>query len=161
MAKNNTADTSRVSEGRIPWPVEDCIRWVEWRIRELTIRSGKYVDERGRWLLEEKAVGGRKLVPGDKVADYAVWLLKLRDGLSWHQIAYRFFPSAPEKDVEKYELRVRRMYGRVERNHPGSRVFKPRRISQEDKLLLHSVMLGVTPLYISAPSAAPKSDLQS
>jgi hypothetical protein len=161
MTKNNTADTSRVSEGRIPWPVEDCIRWVEWRIRELTIRRGKYVDERGRWLLEEKAAGGRKLVLGDKVADYAVWLLKVRDGLSWHQLAYRFFPHATEENIGKYKLKVRRARDRVESNHRGSKKFNARPLSRQDKLLLQAVMLGVTPVYISAMPNSPRSDLQS
>jgi len=92
------------------------------------------------------------------VTDYSVWLLKERDGLSWHQIAYRFFPSATEEDIEIYESRVRRMHGRVERNHPGSNAFKLRPLSQQDKLLLRAVMLGVTPFYISAPPAENSSD---
>lgn len=120
----------------VPWPREDRIRWVEWRIRELTIQGGRYVDERGKWLLEEKAARGRKFVPGDQVGDYAVWLLKERDGLSWHQIAYRFFPGATEEVIETFKSRVRRAYKRVERNHPGSKYFKPPRLSQEAKLRL-------------------------
>jgi hypothetical protein len=134
-AKNDTLPT-------FAWPKDDKIRWVEWRIRELTIQEGKYVDQRGKWLLEEKAASGRKLALGDKVADYAVWLLKERDGLSWHQIAYRFFPAATEEKIEAFESRVRRAYGRVERNHPGSRQFKPKPLSEEDKLLLQAVTYG-------------------
>ncbi len=95
------------------------------------------------------------------MADYAVWLLKVRDDLSWHQSAYRFFPTATEEDIEKYELRVRRVYDRVERNHPGSKKFKPPRLSERDKLLLQVVMLGVIPVYVSATSAALSPDLQS
>jgi hypothetical protein len=136
MAKNDIVETLGVEENRWLWQREDCIRWVEWRIRELTIQSGKYVDERGKWLLEEKAAGGRKLTSGDEVADYAVWLLKARDHLSWHQIAYRFFPAVTEKVVGKYVLRVRRMYERVERNHPGSKAFKQVPLSDQEKLLL-------------------------
>ncbi len=95
MVKSNIVEGPiEAAEWQSSWPPEDCIRWVEWRIRELTIKSGQYIDERGKWLLEEKAAGGRRLAPGDKVADYAVWLLKVRDKLSWHQIAYRFFPFA-------------------------------------------------------------------
>lgn len=131
---------------RLDWPRDDKIRWVEWRIRELTIQDGKYVDERGKWLLEEKAAGGRKFAPGDKVADYAVWLLKDRDGLSWHQIAYRFFPAATEEKIEVFESQVRRAYNRVERNHPGSKRFKPKPLSKEDKLLLQAVMYGAIPI---------------
>jgi hypothetical protein len=133
--KNDTVPT-------FVWPKEDRIRWVEWRIRERTIREGRYVDLRGKWLLEGKVAGGRKLAPGDEVADYAVWLLKERDGLSWHQIAYRFFPAATEEEIETFESRVRRAYDRVERNHPGSKNFSPRRLSEEDKLLLQAVSHG-------------------
>ncbi len=134
-AKNDTVP-------RLAWPKEDKIRWVEWRIRELTIQEGKYMDQRGKWLLEEKAAGDRKLAPGDKVTDYAVWLLKERDGLSWHRIAHRFFPAATEEEIETFESRVRRTYDRVERNHPGSKNFKPRPLSEEDKLLLQAVRHG-------------------
>ena len=124
------------------WGQEDRIRWVEWRVRELTIEAGEYVDERGRLLLEAKAAGGRRPTLGDKVVDYAVWLLKERDGLSWHQIAYQFFATANEKQIETYESRVRRAYYRVERSHPGSKQFKPTPLSERDKLLLQAVMLG-------------------
>jgi hypothetical protein len=124
------------------WPKEDKIRWVEWRIRELTIEGGEYVDQRGKWLLEEKAVSGRTLALGDNVAEYAVWLLKERDGLSWHQIAHRFFPAATEEEIETFESRVRRVYHRVERNHEGSKQFKPAPLSKEEKLLLQAATHG-------------------
>lgn len=130
-AKNDTVAT-------VPWQQDDRIRWVEWRIRELTIQGGRYVDERGKWLLEEIAAGGRKFVLEDQVGDYAVWLLKERDGLSWHQIAYRFFPAATEEEIEVFESRVRRAFKRVERNHPGSKQFKPPPLSQAVKLLLQA-----------------------
>jgi hypothetical protein len=131
---------------RLAWPKEDQIRWVEWRIRDLTIQKGKYLDQRGKWLLEEKTAGGRRLALVDKVADYAVWLLKERDGLSWHQIAYTFFPAATEEEIETFESRVRRAYDRVERNHPGSKNCKPRPLSEEDKLLLQAVIHGAIPI---------------
>jgi|GEM_PF-5979222 len=137
--KNDTAPT-------FAWAKEDRVRWVEWRIRELTVQEGKYVDPRGKWLLEEKAAGDRKLALGDKVADYAVWLLKERDGLSWHQVAHRFFPAANDEEIETFESRVRRVYGRVERNHPGSKHFKPTPLSAEDKLLLQAIRHGAIPI---------------
>jgi hypothetical protein len=152
MVKNNTEEAPCSATKRIAWPVEDCVRWVEWRVRELTIESGEYVDERGKWLLEEKAAAGRKLMPGDRVADYAVWLLKVRDGLSWHQIAYRFFPSATEENIEKYESKVRRSYERVEKNHPGSKNFRSPKLSKYDEIVLESIMSGVIPIYVSAPA---------
>jgi hypothetical protein len=150
MTKNDTVEAPYVEGDHPPWGREDCIRWVEWRVRELTVRNGEYFDERGRWMLDEKAAGGRRLAPGDKVADYAVWLLKERDDLSWHQIAYRFFPNATEANIEKFESRVRRMYDRVERNHPGSKMYRPPRLSKEDKVLLEALRLGVIPVYVSA-----------
>lgn len=158
MVKNDIAGSQSSEGNAISWDREDCIRWVEWRIRELTIESGKYIDERGELLLEEKAANGRKFKLGDKVADYAVWLLKVRDNLSWHQLAYRFFPSATEGDIEKYELRIRRIYDRVERNHPGSKKYVPQRLSKDEKLLLQAAMLGVIPAYMSD---SPDSDFQA
>ncbi len=125
-----------------PWDPEDRVRWVEWRVRELTIERGEYIDGRGKLLLEAKAAAGRKLAFGDKVAEYAVWLLRARDGLSWHQLAYRFFPSATEQNIETFESRVRRVYNRVERNHPGSKHYKPARQSDRDNLLFRSGIFG-------------------
>jgi hypothetical protein len=126
----------------LDWPKDDKIRWVEWRIRELTIERGSYIDERGKWLLEQKAAGNRMLALGDKVAEYAVWLLKERDGLSWHQIAYRFFAAATEKEIETFESRVRRVHNRIERSHPGSKRFKPKPLSEQDKLVVQVAMHG-------------------
>ena len=134
----------------MPWPEDDRIRWIEWRVRELTIQRGQYIDARGKWILEEKGAAGRKFTLGDEVSDYAVWILKIRDGLSWHQIAYRFYPSATEREIEKYELRVRRAYDRVERNHPGSAKYLLPRLHKDTRLLLQAVMLGAIPIYISA-----------
>ena len=115
---------------------------------EETVAEGEYIDERGRWLLEESAARGQQLTPLDVVADYAVWLLKVRDKLSWHQIAYRIFPFATEPHKEGYESRVRRMFNRVEKSHPGSKSFKRTPLSKEDKMTLQAIMLGVVPIYI-------------
>jgi len=147
--KSDTVESRSPEGDSIGWPLDDRIRWVEWRVRELTIKKGQYVDQRGRWLLEEKAAGGRKFVLSDKVADYAVWLLKVRDGLSWHQIAYRFFPGATEGEIEKHESKVRRAFARVEKHHPGSEAYVPQKLSERDEMLLEAVMLGVIPVYIS------------
>jgi hypothetical protein len=118
-------------------------------VRELTIEKGEYVEERGRWLLEEKEAGGRTLTLNDQVADYALWLLKVRDGLSWHQLAYRFFPWAKEQGVEGYESRVRRAYNRVERNHPGSPYYKPPKLSRHDEIVLEAIASGIILVYVS------------
>lgn len=148
MTQNNTVETSNSAVNRTEWPVEDCIRWVEWRVRELTIREGKYVDDRGKWLLEEKRGGGRRLVPGDMVADYAVWLLHVRDDASWHQLAHQFFPFATEAHIEAYESKLRRTFRKVERMHPGRKSFRPSPLSKEEKLLLDAVKLGAIPIYL-------------
>jgi hypothetical protein len=148
MAKNDTVTNETEIKKRAPWNLDHRINWIEWRVRELTIKKGQYVDDRGQWLLEEKAAGGRKLTPGDQIADYAVWLLKVRDDLSWHQIAYRFFPYATEEHIEAYESKVRRMFDRVERGHPGSSLFKPTPLSKEDRVLVEAIMLGVIPVYL-------------
>jgi hypothetical protein len=155
MSKNDIVNEQEQTNTRTPWSKDDCVRWTEWRVRELTIQNGKYIDDRGKFLLEEKAGGGRKFTLGDAVADFAVWLLKARDGLSWHQIAYRFFPSANEQEIGKYELRVRRAYDRVERNHPGRKEFEPPSLSKSDKILLQAVMLGAIPI---AASFEPDDD---
>lgn len=149
MAKNDTVKEVGERGLRTPWEQDDCVRWVEWRIRELTIREGKYADERGKWLLEAKAAGGRKFTTGDAVAEYGIWLLKVRDGLQWHQIAYRFFPSATEEDIEKYKSRVRRIFERVEKNHPGSALYESPTLSDREETVLEAVIQGVIPVYIS------------
>jgi hypothetical protein len=66
--------------------------------------------------------------------------------LSWHQLAYRFFPSAAEMDIEKYESQVRRMYNRVAKKLPGSVLFKPPRLSKYDRIVLQAVMIGIIPV---------------
>jgi hypothetical protein len=154
MAKNNTPKGPSSKEDGVSWPLDDCIRWVEWRVRELTIRDGNYVDERGRWLLEEKEAGRKRFELEDQVDHYAVWLLKVRDGLSWHQLAYRFFPWATEPGVEGYESRVRRAYNRVEQNHPGSKKFKPAPLTKYSEIVLDAVRSGIIPVYIGPAAPA-------
>jgi hypothetical protein len=46
-------------------------------------------------------VKGQKIVTELVTDGTVVWLLEVRDGLSWHQIAYRFFTSANEESIEK------------------------------------------------------------
>jgi len=152
MTKNDIVNDQEQPKTPIPWPKDDCVRWIEWRVRELTIENGNYIDERGKFLLDEKAGGGRRFTLGDAVADYAVWLLKARDGLSWHQIACRFFPSATEEEIGKYESRIRRVYDRVERSHPGSEAFEPPPLSESEKVLLEAVMMGVMPIEVACAS---------
>jgi hypothetical protein len=86
--------------------------------------------------------------------------MKERDALSWHQIAYRFFPSATEEDIEKYESKVRRIYNRIEKNHPGSKTFKRPRLSECDRVVLQAITSGVIPIYVSSTPPAPRFHLQ-
>ena len=148
---SDTAETAATG-----WPREDRIRWVEWRVRELTIKGGKYVDERGRWLLEETNAGGRKFrwKDQDELTDYAVWLLKYRDSLSWHELAYRFFPAAMEDHIEGQESKIRRAYNRVERK------FKPARFSKQEKLVIQAVMLGAVPIPVGTAPDVRRRELR-
>jgi hypothetical protein len=148
---SDTAETQNTG-----WPREDRIRWVEWRIRELTIKAGKYIDERGRWLLEDKAGAGRKFPWRDKdeITDYAVWLLKYRDDLSWHQLAYRFFPTPTEDHIEGQESKIRRAFSRVERK------FKPGPFPEHEKLLMQAVMQGAIPVFVQPEKAKAASQIQ-
>jgi hypothetical protein len=59
---------------------------------------------------------------------------------------YRFFPTATEMDIEKYESKVRRMYNRVAKKLPGSALFKPPRLSKYDRIVLQAVMIGIIPV---------------
>jgi hypothetical protein len=157
MNRNDTAKVESDDPKRMAWSVAHRISWVEWRVRERTIKRGEYVDERGRWLLEAKMAGGRKFNLGDEVAEYAVWLFKVRDGLSWHQIAYRFFPTATETEIERYESRIRRVFQRVERRHPGSGHYRPPRLSAQERLILECVRYGVVPVYLDRDNRSVKS----
>jgi len=80
------------------WPAEDRIRWVEWAELRLV----------------------QKLEPptsyGFDRRDTAIWLAKERDKLSWPKIARQFYGS----EEQRFILRARRSYARVDRNHPGT-----------------------------------------
>jgi hypothetical protein len=47
--------------------------------------------------------------------DSEIWLAKVRDGLSWPQIALKFFTSKNAASISK----ARRGYERVQRSHPA------------------------------------------
>src|SRR5260370_25686426 len=143
MTKSDTVRKALRPKNAFPWGREDCIRWIEWRTRELTVKDGKYTDERALWLLEKKAADGRHVGFGDALADYAIWLLKVRDGLTRHQIVYQCFPKADERIIETLESRVRRRFMKVERNHPGSAHFVPHRLTKQEKFMLEIAMTGV------------------
>jgi hypothetical protein len=125
------------------WSEADRIRWIQYRIWDVAVKNGKYTDDRARWIIEKKAAGGRQVGFGDAVSDYAIWLLKVRDKLSWHQIAYRCFREANEANIETLESRVRRKFNSVERRHPGSASFVPRRLTKKEKLVLEILTSGV------------------
>ena len=83
------------------WSREHLIRWVDTRVQ----RCIAGVSEQGR----------------PERVDLEIWLAKVRDGLSWQQIALKFFTSKDAASMSK----ARRAYERVRRSHPGV-VKKPR-----------------------------------
>lgn len=88
----------------MPWPKEDRIRWVEWRIRE---RIAKELGRSDRDLDSEGIPDKNSL---------EVWLAKERDGLSWQQIAIKYFPQYGKSQRKSAGVsKARRAHGIVER----------------------------------------------
>ena len=83
-----------------PWPKDDEIRWVEWRIRE---REGI---ESGRRSAEWGTQGQCSL------QDYKAWILHVRDGISFRKIGDILFPR--DADPDNRNMKAFRAYGRVE-----------------------------------------------
>ncbi len=77
------------------WEREHLIRWIETRV----LRCIADVPEEGR----------------PERIDLEVWLAKVRDRLSWQQIALKFFTSKNAASL----MKARRAYARVQRSHPG------------------------------------------
>lgn len=98
-------------------------------MRELSIESGKVIDQRGAELIGEAAKTVGRYNWGDTIADCGVWLLKERDDWSWREIAIKFFGSADNK----YVMRVRLAHGRIEREYFSTENLhkKPRSKSNE------------------------------
>ena len=71
------------------------INWIEARVQ----RASAGVPEEGR----------------PARIDLEIWLAKVRDGLSWPQIALKFFTSKNAASISK----ARRAYERVQRSHPA------------------------------------------
>ena len=84
----------------IPWPKEDEIRWVEWRIRE---REG--IESGGRsadWVTQGQC----------SMQDYKAWILHVRDGISFRKIGDELFLR--DADPDNRNMKAFRAYGRVE-----------------------------------------------
>jgi hypothetical protein len=79
----------------LAWEKQHLINWIETRV----IRGIGGVPEAGR----------------PERIDLEIWLAKVRDGLSWQQIALKFFTSKNSASLSK----ARRAYERVQRSHPG------------------------------------------
>jgi len=86
----------------LDWGRYHLINWIETRVQ----RCIAGVPEEGR---------------PDRI-DLEIWLAKVRDGLSWPQIALKFFTSKNAASISK----ARRAYARVQRSHPAV-TQKPRR----------------------------------
>src|SRR5439155_15248328 len=87
------------------WPKEDRIRWVEWRLKErIAKESGRHADRD----LDAEGIPDRITLE--------VWLAKERDGLSWQQIAIKYFPQYTHDGQKSAGVsKARRVYMLVER----------------------------------------------
>lgn len=73
----------------VPWPKDDEIRWVEWRIREREgIESGRRSADWG--------THGRC-----SLQDYRAWILHKRDGISFQKIGDELFVRDADPDNRK------------------------------------------------------------
>ncbi len=136
MHKNDTPENAPNDAPNChPWPKVDRIRWVEWRVRRLTIYDGRYIDDRGRLLLEERrkelklklTFRVKSNARPDQVAYYAVWLFyeigkEEKKNLSWGKISRALFGDA----TEAFRLRARRMHKQVERELLKAEIVRPR-----------------------------------
>jgi hypothetical protein len=109
-----------------PWPKRDRINWIAGRMVELEREISECANEREKESLEQK------------LEDYRTWMLKECDDLSWSKIAQNRIeqvgiPEQRSYEVsEAFEMQARRAYERVERNHLGSRLYKPELGSPEN-----------------------------
>jgi hypothetical protein len=84
----------------VPWPKEDEIRWVEWRIREREgIESGRRSPD---WGMQGHC----------SLQDYKVWILHVRDGVSFQKIGDELF--LVDADPENRKMKAYRAYKSVE-----------------------------------------------
>jgi hypothetical protein len=112
----------------VPWPKDDEIRWVQWRIGEReAIDAGKTAD----WNKEGSC----------SLTDYRVWLLHEQDGLSFQEIGNRLFSQCAGPDNRK--MRAYRAHDRVEAEfHRGNR----KRATKPPKLQVHAFGVWATDL---------------
>ena len=86
---------------RSTWPQEDRIRWVEQRLKEWdSVESGRRPKDFAEQLPERN--------------DLEVWLGKEREGLSWQQVAIRYFPDCFKRSKNAGMSMARRAHGRIE-----------------------------------------------
>jgi hypothetical protein len=84
----------------VPWPKDDEIRWVEWRIREREgIESGQRSPDLG--------TQGRC-----SLQDYKAWILHVRDEISFQKIGDKLFSK--EADPDNRKMKAYRAYQSVE-----------------------------------------------
>ena len=123
---------------KMRWPLDDEIRWIEWRLREL-----------------EK---GKACSAPLTLQDCHVWLAHKRDGKSYADIARAQYPqfwdtNKGKRGNQKIISLVRRTVDRVEQylTHPNRkhRNSKPRQLAD---VVLSS--FGVVPIYVETRSPA-------
>jgi hypothetical protein len=149
----------------------------EQRLRELTVKDAgfdygkptepEWIDQRGRELLERATHQRLEWRDRDEINDLVVFLLKERGhfnsektqsfwprfsaALSWGDIVYKF--GLPPDN--KSEMKIRGAYERVDRDIPGGRLYKPKRVSkgQQDVLrtALASLQCGLHVIVLEVP----------
>jgi hypothetical protein len=100
----------------VPWPPDDEIRWVQWRVWE-------------RESIEAHRSPAWRKSGNCEIVEYRTWLLHKRDGLSFQQIGMQLFgennnsgtdPNEDPNNPDKLKRRAYLAYNRVEREfHRG------------------------------------------
>ena len=123
------------------WPLQDEIRWIEWRFIEL---------QHGEWT-----------VPATPL-DCRIWLSHRRDAKSYADIARAEYPRHWEKGKgkrgnQKIISLVRRAVNRVEQyfNDPSRHWTRADR--EEVARLVNAGTLGQTPIFIESKTSQPRS----
>jgi hypothetical protein len=100
---------------KVRWPLEDRIRWVEWRVQErITAAKQKESGQLNEFDPDPEHELDTASVP-DRLS-LEVWLAKERDGQSWQQIVIKQLPQyAKGKHITAGMSKARRMHASVEK----------------------------------------------
>ncbi len=119
------------------WPLEDEIRWIEWRLAELA---------HGEWRVPVTPL------------DCRIWLVHRRDGKSYADIARAEYPRHWKKDEgkrgnQKVISLVRRSVDRVEHYFNDPARHWTRAEKEELARIVNAGSLGLTPIFFEANPA--------